>query len=103
MDATLTGLRKGERGIVFSWDDGFEAELSPWQLRVRCPCAHCVSEATGRRLLDPASIPRDLGLRDLKPVGNYAYRCLFSDGHDTGIYPLEMLREIAEDPPPELP
>lgn len=101
MEATLTGLRRAGRGIAFTWSDGLVAELAPRQLRVRCPCAACVSETTGRRLLDPWSVPADLGLQDMQPVGRYAYRILFSDSHDSGIYTLELLRELCERPPAE--
>ncbi|TAH34570.1 MAG: DUF971 domain-containing protein [Planctomycetota bacterium] len=101
MDAHLTGLRRSDAGVVFQWSDGLRAELRPRQLRLRCPCAACVSETTGRRLLDPALIAGDLMLADMQPVGRYAYRCLFGDGHDTGIYTLEHLRELCEQPPNE--
>ena len=33
-------------------------------------------------------------IRGMSPVGNYAYAIEFNDGHDTGIYPLEQLREL---------
>lgn len=100
MPPTLTSLKRGDAGIVFAWDDGLEAELSPWTLRVHCPCALCVSEATGRRILDPATVPEDVGLKDMQPVGRYAYRCLFGDDHDTGIYTLDALRRICEEASP---
>lgn len=90
----LVGLRREGEGIALRWQDGLEATLAPRALRIVCPCAFCVSEVTGERLLDPASVPEDLGLKDMQPVGNYAYRLLFSDGHDSGIYRLELLHEL---------
>jgi len=36
----------------------------------------------------------EITIRHMDPVGNYAYRILFSDGHDTGIFTLELLREL---------
>jgi len=92
----LIGLRRGTRGLVFSWEGGREAEFTARELRIECPCALCVSEATGRRILDPDRIPEDLEIRDIQPVGSYAYRILFSDGHDTGIFTLELLRRLAD-------
>ncbi|RMH03856.1 MAG: DUF971 domain-containing protein [Planctomycetota bacterium] len=97
MERRLIGLARLADGLRLSWDDGLEARIGFRDLRLECPCAHCVSEVTGRRLLDPATVPEDLGLQDMKPVGNYAYRCLFSDGHDSGIYPLELLRALSEE------
>lgn len=101
MESRLAALRRGASGVVFTWSDGLAVELAPRQLRVRCPCALCVSEATGRRTLDPALVPAELQLQDMQPVGRYAYRCLFSDGHDSGIYTLELLRSLCESPPAE--
>ena len=93
--STLVGLRRDGAAICFTWQDGVEACLMPRALRVVCPCAHCISEVTGRRLLVPATVPDDLGLVDMQPVGNYAYRLLFDDGHDSGIFRLELLHEMS--------
>lgn len=41
-----------------------------------------------------AAEARPLELQGMQPVGNYAYAVAFSDGHDTGIYTFELLREI---------
>lgn len=65
-------------------------------MRIECPCAFCVSEVTGKRLLDPETVPDDLQLKDMQPTGNYAYRLLFSDGHHSGIFKLELLRALSE-------
>lgn len=97
----LKAVRRGEIGITFVWESGLSQELSPRQLRIRCPCAACVSEVTGERTLDPATIPSTITLQDMKPVGNYAYRILFGDGHDTGIFTLETLKGLCESPPSE--
>jgi ATP-binding protein involved in chromosome partitioning len=96
MDVSLTGLRQGKRGIVFTWSDRMEAELDPRTLRLRCTCARCISETTGQPLLNPATVPEDIKLTGIEPIGNYAYRCQFSDGHNTGLYTLELLRELCE-------
>ncbi len=45
------------------------------------------------QVLSPAEA-RPLKIAALKPVGNYAYAIDFSDGHDTGIYTLELLRAL---------
>lgn len=97
MEPSLIGLERVEGVLRFRWDDGLEAGIAIADLRRACPCAHCVSELSGRRLLDPASIPDDLALRDMKTVGRYAYRCLFGDSHDSGIYSLELLRALCEE------
>ena len=40
---------------------------------------------------------RPLAIAGMKPVGNYAYSIAFSDGHDTGIFTLEFLRELGSE------
>src|SRR5205814_8150498 len=62
-------------------------------LRIACACAHCVDENTGKRVLDPARIPLDLGIRSFGTVGRYALSIAFSDNHDTGIYPYKRSEE----------
>jgi ATP-binding protein involved in chromosome partitioning len=52
----------------------------------------CQSEATGERLLDPASVPEDLSVSDMHLVGNYGVGIHFSDGHTTGIFRFRDLR-----------
>jgi DUF971 family protein len=79
--------------VVIEWDDGHRTEYSASALRALCPCARCVDELTGVRLLDPGSVPGDLTQLDVRLVGNYALSLRFSDGHETGIYPFRMLRE----------
>jgi len=90
----LTALRREGESIALKWSDGVEHALQPRALRLLCPCAFCVSEVTGERLVDPDSIPQDLRLVDMQPVGNYAYRLLFSDGHDSGLYRVDLLHEL---------
>ncbi len=94
MELRLSGLRRTDGGIRLSWADGLEAELRTYSLRIACPCAFCVDELTGERRLDPDSIPQGVELVDMQPVGHYAYRLLFGDGHDSGIYTLESLHAM---------
>jgi DUF971 family protein len=80
----------GEIGIV--WSDGHESIYSSYDLRCACPCAACVDEDTGRRILDPARVPRDVRPRLQQGVGNYGVQFVWSDGHATGIYAHARLR-----------
>lgn len=68
------------------WDEGHEGTYPAREIRLRCSCAHCVEEMTGRPLLDPARVPEDLTIRKIELVGNYGIQIEFSDGHGTGIY-----------------
>ena len=88
-----TPFPNGELGIV--WSDGRESCYPAHALRCACPCASCIDEVTGQRLLKPAGVAKDVRVVEVHPVGNYAVSILWSDGHDTGIYTFERLRELA--------
>ena len=83
----------GEVRIV--WPGGTEATLPSARLRDLCPCAGCVEEGTGRKLLDPATIPADIRPAEIHAVGNYAIQIQWSDGHNTGIYTWALLRRAS--------
>lgn len=97
MDARLITLRRRPGGIEFSWSDIGARLVTDRALRLACPCAFCVHELTGRRLLDPAQVPAGIAIRDMQAMGLYAYRILFDDGHDSGIYTLERLRALCQE------
>jgi DUF971 family protein len=82
------------------WGDGQVDRLGYKSLRANCPCATCRDEWTGERLLDPSTIAEDLKLEGMEPVGNYAVRLAWSDGHGSGLYTWEFLVELASAPPP---
>lgn len=92
----LAGLRRVPGGIAFAWEPGGERVIGARALRLACPCAHCVHELTGRRLLDPAKVPAGVQVRDMQPAGRYGYRILFDDGHDSGIFTLELLASLGD-------
>ena len=77
------------------WKDGGVSDYQPRYLRLSCPCAGCVDEMTGRPLVDPGRIPMDVHPLSIEYVGEYALRFDWSDGHRTGIYPWDYLREIS--------
>jgi ATP-binding protein involved in chromosome partitioning len=92
MPLEIIGL--GQREVRFVWDEGVEDVYGTRELRIRCTCAVCQSEATGERLLDPTSVAEDLTVTDMRLVGNYGVNVHFSDGHTTGIYRFrELLRK----------
>ena len=78
------------------WVDGSESVLAPRLLRQRCPCARCVDELTGRRVLRPEDVPAEVYPTAIHYVGRYALKFVWSDGHETGIYPFDYLRGLAE-------
>lgn len=82
--------------VEIEWADGTRTRYSAAELRRLCPCARCVNELTGERMLDPGTIQDGLTQSDLALVGHYALSMRFSDGHHTGIYSFPFLR--ANDP-----
>ena len=87
-------IHRGEGEIVVTWDASHVATFSARDLRLKCPCAQCVEEMTGRPLLDPTTVPDDVTALGIGLVGSYAVRIDWSDGHGTGIYTYEMLRVL---------
>jgi DUF971 family protein len=79
--------------LRIEWPDGLTATLPAARLRDLCPCAECIEEGTGRKLLDPTSIPADIRPEQISPVGNYAIQIAWSDGHSTGLYTWPLLRD----------
>ncbi len=75
------------------WPGGPEVSVPPLRLRDLCPCAGCVEEGTGKKILDPATIPADIRALEILGVGNYAVQIHWSDGHSTGIYTWQALRD----------
>jgi ATP-binding protein involved in chromosome partitioning len=90
MPLEIIGL--GQREVRFVWDDDTEDVWGTRELRLRCTCANCQSEATGERLLDPATVPEDLTIADMHLTGNYGVGIHFSDGHTTGIFRFRTLK-----------
>jgi DUF971 family protein len=76
------------------WNDGHFSSYASWYLRENCPCANCVEEFSGRRMIAEGSIPSNLERVNIGPVGNYGLSFTWSDGHSTGIYTFDFLRRI---------
>ena len=92
--------RQPDGGLVIEWSDGQRRIYSVAQLREQCPCATCREKRSTPPPLFQVLKPQEaqpLTLVGMKPVGNYAYSIEFSDGHDTGIFTFERLRELGEE------
>jgi len=91
--------KEGEERLIIEWSDGHRSAYDWQHLRTNCPCAGCREER--QKPADPFRILSDKELVPLKPVaiapiGYYAYKITWSDGHDTGIFTLEHLRELCQ-------
>jgi len=99
LQPTELGLVAEDR-LRIVWNDGQVREYSVRELRENCPCASCRERRTAPPpppttllVLSPAET-QPLRITSMQPTGRYAYSIHFSDGHDTGIYTLELLRML---------
>jgi ATP-binding protein involved in chromosome partitioning len=85
-------INRQDDGLTIEWDEIGHVGFYPARsLRLACPCAACVEEMSGRRLLDPASLPADIRPLSVSLVGAYGIKIEWSDRHSTGIYTFEQL------------
>jgi DUF971 family protein len=89
-------MQEGDALLRISWADGRVCRYRAPPLRRACPCAQCVNEWTGERVLDPAQVANDLTIKNIAIVGRYALSFRWSDNHETGIYSFRLLRELCE-------
>ncbi len=96
-DFTPINLSSRDGKLIIVWNDGVTMEYPPSVLREHCPCATCRVKRDepqqGLPVLTMAEAAPTT-IKAMKPLGNYAYNITFSDGHATGIYSLELLREL---------
>ena len=87
-------LRRASRLLVVREADGALLELPCEYLRVFSPSA----ELRGHGLAEPMLVggKRTVNIERIEPVGHYAVRLVFDDGHDTGLYTWDFLREMAQ-------
>ena len=76
------------------WDDGSDSLLQLANLRKSCPCANCIAEKLNKPVTYiPLLASPQLTLKDIRIVGTYAVQLVWQDGHDSGIYTFEKLKE----------
>lgn len=85
-------LHQQSNRLDIAFDDGERFELSCEYLRVFSPSAEVRGHGPGQEVLQPGK--KEVGIRAVEPVGMYAVKLVFTDGHDTGIYSWEYLHEL---------
>ena len=82
----------GQLGIL--WSDQHHSRYDCRDLRLACRCAACVDEWTHESRVQDAQVPRQITPSAIEVVGNYALHFSWSDGHSSGIYSYDYLREV---------
>ena len=88
-------LRRAERVLEVVFDDGSRFSLPAEYLRVESPSAEVQGHAPGQRKVVPGK--RGVAITAVEPVGRYAVRLVFDDGHDTGLYSWDVLHALGRE------
>lgn len=76
------------------WKDGKKNQYKYYFLRLNCPCATCIDEWSGERIVEEKNIPKNIIPIKSHFVGNYGLQIDWSDGHKTGIYTWKLLYNL---------
>lgn len=91
-------LEEAQRLLVVRWRDGHESRYGFDDLRMVCPCADCrtAEKPTGglQVLTGPVVRHGEIRIVEISLVGRYALSFTWSDGHRTGIYSFDFLRQL---------
>ena len=90
-------LHQKSRVLEISFDDGHSYRLSCEYLRVYSPSAEVRGHGPGQEVVQEGK--KDVEIAAIEPVGNYAVKLVFSDGHDTGLYSWDYLYSLGENQP----
>lgn len=93
--ATEIKVRSKSRLLEVSFTDGSRFELPFEYLRVHSPSAEVKGHGPGQEVLVLGK--EAVGVRAVEPVGQYAVKIVFDDGHDTGLYTWRYLHELGRD------
>lgn len=85
-------LRRKSRMLTVRFDDGTEYDLPFEYLRVYSPSAEVQGHGPGQEVLQFAK--ENVQVRAVEPIGHYAVRLVFDDGHDSGLYTWKYLHEL---------
>lgn len=93
--ATELRLRRAARVLEVSFADGSRFELPFEYLRVHSPSAEVKGHGPGQEVL--VLDKENVGITAVEPVGQYAVKLVFDDGHDTGLYTWKYLHELGRE------
>ena len=95
MTPTEIKLRKNSRLLAVAFEDGASFDYTFEYLRVHSPSAEVKGHGPGQETLQTGK--ENVAITAVEPIGHYAVRLVFDDGHDTGLYTWAYLRELGDD------
>jgi DUF971 family protein len=87
----ITAMENG-RILEVAYDDGVVVRLTAERLRVESPSAEVQGHSSSQR--KQVTGKENVAIVGIEPIGNYAVKLVFDDGHDTGLYTWTYLREL---------
>ena len=87
-------LHQTSRVLELHFDDGFTCNLTCEYLRVHSPSAEVRGHGPGQEVLQIGK--QDVNIKGIDPIGNYAIKLIFDDGHDSGLYSWDMLYDLGK-------
>lgn len=87
-------LHKQSRVLAIEYEDGAGFELPCEYLRVFSPSAEVQGHGPGQAVLQTGK--ENVSIERIEPVGHYAVKLIFDDGHNTGLYTFDYLYELGE-------
>ena len=87
-------LSKVKDSLFVKFDNGYETTLTAELLRVESPSAEVQGHGSGQKTTPAGKANVTIGA--IEPVGNYAIRISFSDGHDTGLFSWDILHDYGQ-------
>jgi DUF971 family protein len=93
--ATEIKVRSKSRLLEVCFADGSRFELPFEYLRVHSPSAEVKGHGPGQEVLVLGK--ENVGIRAVEPIGHYAVKIVFDDGHDTGLFTWRYLHELGRD------
>ncbi len=95
-ESQIPKIEFDQNEITLTFEGQKPISISNHDLRANCQCALCINELTGEAILKGSDVNKDIAAKEVFPLGNYALGIIWNDGHSSGIYPYNLIRNLAE-------
>ena len=96
--ATSVEVSNEEQVLEITWEDGHISKFPLFGLRKNCPCVSCRGGHASMNVFEPEAFliknPPLMNITNIKQVGNHAIQITWIDGHNSGMYRWETLRDL---------